>query len=158
MIGDGIANNLGRRAEILLVEDNPGDARLAKEAMKDSKVYNAIHVAEDGVEAISFLRKEGKYADVPRPDLILLDLNLPRMDGRETLSIIKSDPDLRRIPVVILTTSNDDTDILNAYDLHANCYIQKPVDLDQFIQIVESIENFWLRTVRLPNNSEADWK
>ena len=158
MLGESDENTTERRVEILLVEDNPGDVRLTQEALKESKVHNAMHVAEDGVEAIEFLKREGPYADAPRPDLILLDLNLPRMDGRETLSIIKSDPELKRIPVVVLTTSEDDADILKAYDLHANCYIQKPVDLDRFIQIVESIEGFWLSIVKLPKSAEANLK
>jgi len=140
----------GRGIEILLVEDNPGDVRLTQEALRDAKVRNTMHVAADGVEAMEFLRRQGKHADVPRPDLILLDLNMPRMDGREVLAAIKADPSLRRIPVVILTTSDDEKDVLKSYDLHANCYITKPVELPQFIEVVRSIEDFWLTIVKLP--------
>lgn len=136
--------------EILLVEDNPGDVRLTKEALKDNKVRNNLTVVEDGVEAMSFLRREGKYIGSPRPDLILLDLNLPKKDGREVLSEIKADEHLRRIPVVVLTTSKAEEDILRAYDLNANCYITKPVDFDQFIRVVKTIEDFWLTMVKLP--------
>lgn len=136
--------------EILMVEDNPADVRLTKEAFKDAKVLNNIHVAYDGEEAMSFLRREGKYADAPCPDIILLDLNLPKKDGREVLAEIKKDPDLKRIPVVVLTTSDDEKDIFRAYDLHVNAYVKKPVDLDQFMRIVEVIENFWLSVVKLP--------
>lgn len=143
----------GKPIDILLVEDNEGDARLAKEAMRDSKVSNTIHHVPDGVEAMAFLRKEGKYADMPRPDLILLDLNLPRKDGREVLADIKADDVLKRIPVVILTVSNDEADVLKTYNLHANCYITKPIDLGQFIKVVRSIEDFWLTIVKLPNGT-----
>ena len=136
---------------ILLVEDNPGDARLTLEALKEGKVLNELHVATDGVEAIAFLNQDGKYANAPRPDIILLDLNLPRMDGREVLAIIKKDPDFRRIPVVILTTSKAEEDIIRAYDLHANCYITKPVDLGQFLTVVNMVENFWFTIVCLPS-------
>ena len=139
--------------EILLVEDNPGDARLAMEALKDAKVRNKLHWVKDGVEAMAFLRREGEHSHSPRPDLILLDLNLPRKDGREVLSEIKGDEDLRRIPVVILTISDDEQDILRSYDTHANCYITKPLDLDRFMQVVKSIEDFWLQIVKLPPNS-----
>jgi CheY-like chemotaxis protein len=142
----------GKPVEILLVEDNPGDVRLTVEALKEAKVRNNLHVAENGVEAMAFLRQEGEYADAPRPDVILLDLNLPKKDGREVLAEIKEDPDLRRIPVVILTVSQAEEDILKTYDLHANCYITKPVDLDQFLTVVRSIEDFWLTVVRLPPN------
>lgn len=138
--------------DILLVEDNPGDVRLAKEALKESKVRNAIHVVGDGVEAMAFLRREGKYKDRSRPDLILLDLNLPKKDGREVLQEIKQDPELRRIPVVVLTVSSDEEDILKSYNLHANCYITKPINLNRFIKVVKSIENFWLTIVKLPPN------
>jgi len=138
-----------RPVEILLVEDNPGDVRLTQEALREGKLNNRIHVAVDGVEAMEFLRREGRFHDVPRPDLVLLDLNMPRKDGREVLAEIKSDPDLRRIPVVILTTSSAETDILKSYDLHANCYISKPVDIDQFITVIQSIEDFWFSVVRL---------
>jgi two-component system, chemotaxis family, response regulator Rcp1 len=135
---------------ILLVEDNPGDARLTQEALKDSKVKNNLHIVNDGVEAMDFLYRRGNFTDVPRPDIILLDLNLPRMDGREVLHAVKADEILRRIPIVIMTTSNDEHDILKAYDLYANCYITKPVDFVRFIEIVKSIENFWFTIVRLP--------
>jgi CheY-like chemotaxis protein len=136
--------------EILMVEDNPGDVRLAQEALKESKVRNNMSVVWDGEEAISFLRREGKYSDSPRPDLILLDLNLPKKDGTQVLADIKEDPHLRRIPVVILTTSEADRDILKTYDLHANCYITKPVDFDKFVEVVKAVDNFWLTIVRLP--------
>jgi len=137
--------------EILLVEDNPGDVRLTFEALKDGKVHNHLSVATDGVEAMEFLRRQGKFANAPRPDLILLDLNLPRKDGREVLSEIKEDPGLRSIPVVILTTSQAEEDIIRAYDHNANCYITKPVDFDQFMKVVKSIEDFWLTVVKLPH-------
>jgi CheY-like chemotaxis protein len=136
--------------DILLVEDNPGDVRLAQEALKDSKVSNNMIVVEDGVEAMEYLHRRGKYANAPHPDLILLDLNLPRKNGREVLAEIKSDDSLKRIPVVVLTVSRDEQDILKAYDLHANCYITKPIDLEQFIKITKTIEEFWLTIVRLP--------
>lgn len=136
--------------EILMVEDNPGDVRLAQEALKESKVRNNMSVVWDGEEAISFLRREGKYSDSPRPDLILLDLNLPKKDGIQVLADIKEDPHLRRIPVVILSTSEADRDILKTYDLHANCYITKPVDFDKFVEVVKAMDNFWLTIVRLP--------
>ncbi|HEX2208573.1 MAG TPA: response regulator [Longimicrobium sp.] len=136
--------------EVLLVEDNPGDVRLTREALRDGKVHNNLSVAPDGVEALAFLRREGKYADAPRPDVILLDLNLPRKDGREVLEEIKADPSLRNIPVVILTSSEAERDIAQAYALHANCYVTKPVDLDQFITVVKSIEDFWFSIVKLP--------
>jgi two-component system response regulator len=135
---------------ILLVEDNPGDVRLTEEALKDSKVHVKLDVVPDGVEAMAYLRHTGRYADVPRPDIILLDLNLPRKDGRSVLQEIKNDTTLRRIPVVILTTSDDEHDILRSYDLHANCYITKPLDLRQFATIVKTIENFWFQIVKLP--------
>jgi CheY-like chemotaxis protein len=140
----------GSPIEILLVEDNAGDARLAQEALKDSKILNNVHVAEDGVEAMAFLHRQGKFAESPRPDMVLLDLNLPKKDGRQVLSEIKSDEVLRRIPVVILTTSKAEEDIAKSYDLHANCYITKPIDLEQFMKVVKSIEDFWLTVVRLP--------
>jgi len=142
----------GKPVEILLVEDNPGDARLAQEAMKDSKINNVLHLVSDGVEAMDFLRKKGKYADAPRPDLVLLDLNLPKKDGREVLAEIKADESLRRIPVVILTISKAEEDILKSYNLHANCFITKPIDLDQFMKVVKAIEDFWLTIVKLPPN------
>ena len=137
-------------ARILLVEDNPGDVRLTMEALKEGKILNEVRVVEDGVEALDFLHRVGKYADAPRPDLILLDLNLPRKDGREVLAEIKEDEALKKIPVVVLTTSAAERDILRAYNLHANCYITKPVDLDQFIAVVKGIEDFWLTIVKLP--------
>lgn len=140
----------GRPIEILLVEDSLGDVRLTQEALREGKVHNRLSVVPDGVEALAFLRREGRHASAPRPDVILLDLNLPRKDGREVLAELKSDERLRRIPVVILTTSQDERDVLRAYDLHANCYITKPVDLDQFIAVVRSIETFWLTIVTLP--------
>ncbi|WIG94838.1 response regulator [Myxococcus sp. SDU36] len=145
----------GSPIEILLVEDNPGDVRLTIEAFKEGKVSNRLSVARDGVEALAFLRRQGAYANAARPDLILLDLNLPRKDGREVLAEIKVDPALRRIPVVVLTTSKAEEDILRTYDLHANCYIAKPVDLEQFIFVVRSIDDFWLSVVRLPPKPEA---
>jgi chemotaxis family two-component system response regulator Rcp1 len=136
--------------EILLVEDNPGDVRLTKEALKEGKVRNSLHTVMDGEEAMAFLRKEGKYSGAPRPDLILLDLNLPKKDGREVLAEIKDDDDLKSIPVVVLTTSQAEEDIARTYNLHANCYITKPVDLEQFLNVVHSIEKFWLSVVKLP--------
>jgi CheY-like chemotaxis protein len=136
--------------DILLVEDNPGDVRLTKEALKEAKLLNTIAHVPDGVEAVAYLRREGKYKDAVRPDLILLDLNLPKKDGREVLAEIKNDPELKRIPVVILTTSRAEQDILKAYNLHANCYITKPVDLDQFVRVAKSIDDFWFTMVRLP--------
>ncbi|MEQ1503668.1 MAG: response regulator [Myxococcota bacterium] len=141
---------MGDAVEILLVEDNPGDVRLTREALRDGKVRNHLHVVPDGVEAIAFLRREGPYAGAPRPDLVLLDLNLPKKSGREVLADIKSDPDLMRIPVVVLTTSKADEDVLRAYEFHANCYVTKPVDLEQFLKVIRSIEEFWLTIVRLP--------
>jgi CheY-like chemotaxis protein len=140
----------GAPVEILMVEDNPGDVRLTREALKEARIRNRLHAVSDGVEALAFLRRQGKYADAPRPRLVLLDLNLPRKSGRETLAEMKADPGLRRIPVVILTTSTDEQDILQSYDLHANCFITKPVDLDQFLIVVRSIEGFWLEVVQLP--------
>jgi two-component system, chemotaxis family, response regulator Rcp1 len=136
--------------EILLVEDSPGDIRLTREALREGKVQNNLHVVQDGVGAMAFLRGQGAYLGVPRPDLILLDLNLPRKDGREVLSDIEADPSLRSIPVVVLTSSQAETDILRAYNLHANCYVTKPVELEQFITIVRSIESFWFSIVMLP--------
>ncbi len=138
--------------EILLVEDNPADARLTVEAFKEGGVSKNLTVVEDGVEAISYLRREGEYANATRPDIILLDLNLPRKHGREVLAEVKEDPDLRRIPVIILTTSRDEKDVISTYNLHGNCYINKPVDLDRFMDIVRSVEDFWLTTVTLPAN------
>ena len=136
--------------EVLLIEDNPGDIQLTKIALEDNKMNVNLSVAEDGVEALAFLRKEGNYVNAPHPDLVLLDLNLPRKDGREVLAEMKADPILRRIPVVILTTSQAEEDVLRAYNLCANCYITKPVDFDQFVKIVRSIESFWFTIVKLP--------
>jgi two-component system, chemotaxis family, response regulator Rcp1 len=138
--------------DILLVEDNPGDARLAQEALKDSKVRNKIHVVYDGIEATDFLFKRNNYKNAPSPDLIILDLNLPKKDGREVLAEIKEDDNLKRIPVVVLTTSKAEEDILKSYNLHANCYITKPLDLNKFMEVVKSIEDFWLTIVKLPNH------
>src|SRR5262245_29176387 len=140
----------GRPIEILLVEDNSGDARLAMEALQEAQVDNNLSWVSDGVEALAFLRREEPHAQAPRPDVILLDLNLPRKDGREVLAEIKAHDSFKRIPVVVLTTSQAEEDILKAYHLNANCYISKPVDLDQFIRVVRAIESFWLTTVRLP--------
>ena len=142
--------DLVKPIEILLVEDNPGDVRLTIEALKEAKVINHLTVVKDGVEALAFLRRQGSYTTAPRPHLILLDLNLPRKDGREVLADIKTDDNLKRIPVVVLTTSQDEQDVLKSYNLHANCYITKPVDLDQFVRVVRSIEDFWLGIVVLP--------
>lgn len=139
-----------RPIEVLLVEDNPGDIRLTVEAFKENKMLNNLNVVKDGLEAMAFLQREGQYSDAPRPDLILLDLNLPRKDGREVLAEIKSDDSLKRIPVVILTTSDADEDILKSYELHANCYIKKPVDIEQFFDVVKTIEDFWVAVVILP--------
>jgi len=144
----------GRPIEILLVDDNPGDVRLTLEALRDSKIQNHLHVAKDGVEAIAFLRRKGEYADAPHPDLILLDLNLPKMDGPEVLAEIKEDTALKHIPVVILTGSKDVEDITKTYNLHANCYVTKPIDLDQFIKVVTSVRDFWLTIVKLPTEEE----
>ena len=144
--------NMQRSVEVLLVEDNPGDVRLTMEALKEGKMLNHVSVVGDGVEAVAFLHRQGKYAKSARPDVILLDLNLPKKDGREVLAEIKTDPELRRIPVVILTTSSAEHDILKTYDLHANCYITKPVDLEQFIRVVKLIEDFWLTIVKLPTD------
>ena len=140
----------GKAIEILLVEDNPGDVRLTIEAFKEGQISNNLHVVKDGVEAMSFLRREGGYATVVHPDLILLDLNLPKKAGSEVLAEIKADEELKRIPVVILTTSSADEDILKAYNLHANCYIAKPLDMEQFVRVIKLIEDFWLTIVKLP--------
>ncbi len=140
----------GEPIEILLVEDNPGDVRLCEEALKAGKVLNNLHVAQDGEQAMAFLRRQGQFDGAPTPDVILLDLNLPKKDGREVLAEVKQDERLRRIPVVVITTSEAEQDIVRSYDLHANCYITKPVDFDQFIRVVQTIENFWLTVVRLP--------
>lgn len=143
-------HEITKPVEILLVEDNPGDTRLAREALKESKLNNTMNSVVDGVEAMDYLHKRGKYTDVTRPDLIILDLNLPRKDGREVLGEIKTDVDLRTIPVVILTTSKSEEDILRAYELHANCFITKPMDMNQFIKVVQSITDFWFTIVKLP--------
>ena len=145
-----MTTNLGGPVNILLIEDNPGDVRLTREALKEGKILNNLVNVSDGVEAVAYLRRQGRYSDATRPDLILLDLNLPRKDGREVLADIKADKDLRRIPVVVLTTSSAEQDILRAYDLHANCYVTKPVGLEQFISVVKSIEEFWVAIVSLP--------
>jgi chemotaxis family two-component system response regulator Rcp1 len=142
--------------QILLVEDNPGDARLAVEGLTDSKIKNKLYHVKDGVEAMDFLRRRGEYADVPVPDLVLLDLNLPRKDGREVLEEIKQDPKLRLIPVVVLTTSEAERDLVKTYDLHANAYVVKPIDLDRFIEVVQAIEGFWFAIVKLPPKTEGD--
>ncbi|MEO5345919.1 MAG: response regulator [Magnetococcus sp. YQC-9] len=136
--------------EILLVEDSPGDVELTREALADSKMLNRLNVVEDGEEAMAYLRQQGRYAHATRPDVVLLDLNLPRKDGREVLEEIKADPELKAIPVVVLTTSQAEEDILRTYQLHANCYITKPVDLHQFFAVVKSVENFWFSVVKLP--------
>jgi len=141
--------------QVLLVEDSPSDARLTEEAFRDGKIANVLTVVTDGHEALLYLRREGKYADAPRPDLVLLDLNLPKMDGREVLRQIKTDADLKTIPVVVLTTSEAEQDVMKAYEYHANCYIRKPVDLTRFLQIISMIEDFWLTVVKLPTDAPA---
>jgi chemotaxis family two-component system response regulator Rcp1 len=146
------AANGARPIEILLVEDNPGDVRLTIEALRDGKVHNNLNVARDGVEALAYLRREPPFADATRPDLILLDLNLPRKDGREVLADMKADARFKTIPVVVLTTSRAEQDVLRSYELQANCFVTKPVDLDQFINVVKSIEDFWLTVVTLPGS------
>jgi two-component system, chemotaxis family, response regulator Rcp1 len=148
----------GRPVEILLVEDSPSDADLTLEALKDCTVQNHVSLVEDGVQALQFLRREGAYRQAPRPDLIMLDLNLPRKDGREVLAVIKADDNLKTIPVIVLTTSRAEQDILGAYQLNANCYITKPVDFDQFAEMVRSIESFWLSEVSLPPAPEGGGK
>ncbi len=148
------AQMLGKPIEILLVEDNPGDVRLTAEALRENKFRNKLNVVADGVEAMAYVRREGKYSDAPRPDLILLDLNLPKKDGREVLAEIKTDEDLKRIPVVILTTSKAEEDIFKTYEHHANCYVTKPVELDQFIKVVKTIQEFWFTIVTLPGDLE----
>lgn len=140
--------------EVLLVEDNPGDVRLTREAFHSARMERPLHVATDGVEAMAFLRREGEFARVPRPDLILLDLNLPRMDGREVLARIKADDSLRTIPTVILTTSQAESDILKSYQLQANCYLSKPVQLEDFESLIQSVNDFWLTRVKLPRRQE----
>ena len=141
-----------RPVEILLVEDNPGDERLTREALREGKVYSNLYWVKDGVEAMDFLRRKGRHAGAVRPDIVLLDLNLPKKDGREVLEEIKTDEDLKRIPVVVLTTSKAEEDVLRTYNLHANCYVTKPVDLEKFIVVVKSIDRFWLTVVTLPPN------
>ncbi len=136
--------------EILLIEDNPGDVRLTQEALREAKVINNLAVVSDGVAALEYLRRKGPYANAVRPDVILLDLNLPRKDGREVLAEIKGDPELKRIPVVVITSSSSEEDVLRSYNLHANCYISKPVDLEQFMAVVKSVEDFWMGIVKLP--------
>ncbi len=140
----------GAPVDILLVEDNPGDVRLTREALLESKLNIELHVVHDGEEALAFLRREGSFTDARRPDLVLLDLNLPKLDGREVLSRIRADEDLRRLPVVVLTVSTAEEDVLRSYDLAANCYISKPIDLDQFVTVVRAIEQFWFQIVKLP--------
>jgi CheY-like chemotaxis protein len=137
--------------EVLLVEDNPADVRLTQEVLKDGRILNHLNVVNDGVEAMECMRREGRFSGMPAQDLVLLDLNLPRMDGREVLAAMREDPELSRIPVIVLTTSSDEADVMRAYDLHANCYITKPVKLDDFIGVLRSIEDFWLTVVRLPS-------
>ena len=146
---------LGKPIEILLVEDNPGDVRLTMEALREAKVCNRIHTVYDGIEALAFLNREGNYVNVPFPDLILLDLNLPKKDGREVLTSIKAEEKLKRIPVVVLTTSKSEEDIVKSYELQANCYVTKPVDLDQFLEVVKSIGDFWLTIVKLPTGGDG---
>ena len=138
--------------EILLAEDNPGDVMLTKKALEQGKVANNLHVVTDGVEALEYLRQEGEYADEPRPDLVLLDLNMPRKDGQDVLEELQDDPDLRRIPVVVLTSSESEEDIAKSYELNANAYLTKPVDFDGFIDIVNRMENFWFKVVKLPEH------
>jgi chemotaxis family two-component system response regulator Rcp1 len=142
---------LPRAIEILLVEDSPADVRLTEEALREGGLEHALHVARDGEEALAFLRREGHHADAPRPDLILLDLNLPGKDGREVLADVKKDPDLRRVPVVVLTTSKAEEDVARTYDLHANCYITKPVGLENFVDVLQQVQGFWTQIVRLPS-------
>jgi len=145
----------GTPAVILLVEDNEGDARLAAEALKDGKISNELHHVKDGVEAMQYLKQEGEFKDVPRPDVILLDLNMPRMDGREVLEAISEIPKLSHIPIIVLTTSESEIDIVKSYSLNANCYISKPVDFEQFVNVVQSIEHFWFSIVSLPDGITA---
>jgi CheY-like chemotaxis protein len=147
---------MGKSIEVLLVEDNPADVRLTLEAFKESKVETHLSVVEDGIEALAFLRREGKYVNAPRPDLILLDLNIPRKNGRTLLAEIKEEENLRSIPVVVLTTSQAESDILTTYRYHANCYITKPVDFELFVKVVKSIENFWFKTVELPPRERTE--
>lgn len=150
-----MSTKTSRPIEILLVEDNPGDVRLTQEALRDAKVCNSMYVVGDGIEAITYLRCQDSYTNVIRPDLILLDLNLPRMNGFEVLDEIKEDPDLKRIPVVVLTTSQAEQDIVQSYNLYANAYVTKPVDLEQFIKVIKAIEGFWLEIVKFPNEKHS---
>jgi CheY-like chemotaxis protein len=143
---------IGPVIQVLLVEDDPGDVLMTREAFEDNKVANELHVVNDGAEALAFLRKEGDFADVPTPDLVLLDLNLPRVDGREVLAAVKADAELRQIPIVVLTTSEAEEDVLRSYALHANAYVTKPVDFDRFIEVVRKIDDFFVSVVRLPNS------
>lgn len=147
-------NEIVEPIKILLIEDSEGDVRLVQEALKEGKLHNRLFVVRDGVEGLDFLLKRGKYSEAIRPDLVLLDLNMPRKDGREVLAEIKQHEDLKRIPVVILTTSSSETDILKTYNLHANCYIVKPMNLDEFIRVVRSIESFWISIVKLPSGEK----
>lgn len=142
----------GRRADVLLVEDNPGDVRLAREALADSQLIGHIEVVPDGEAAMHYLQREGVYADAPRPDMVLLDLNLPRKDGREVLAEIRSDPDLTRLPVVVLTTSDSAADVARSYELHANCFVRKPLEYLEFVEVMRQIERFWLATATLPGS------
>ena len=143
-------DSLGKVIDILLVEDNPGDVRLAQEALKESKIRNQLFIVDDGVEAMEFLHQKGKYASAPRPDLILLDLNLPRKSGREVLAEVKTAENLKRIPVVVMTVSRAEDDIMKCYNHHANCYVTKPLDFNRFMEVTKSIEEFWLTIVKLP--------
>ena len=149
-----MTNSPLKHIEILLVEDSPADVLIAREALSEAKLMNTIHVAEDGVEAMDFLHQRGKFASAPRPDLILLDLNLPRKNGREVLAEIKADENIKHIPVVVLTTSRDEEDILKSYNLHANCYVVKPVEFESFVKAVQSIQHFWFSVVVLPSARE----
>jgi two-component system, chemotaxis family, response regulator Rcp1 len=151
-----MGNLVHESIDILIIEDNPGDARLIREALSESRVYSTLYIVSDGVEALGFLRNEGRYSDAPKPHLIILDLNLPRKDGREVLAEIKSDEELLHIPVVIMTISQAEEDIMNTYKLHANCYISKPIDLNEFIRVIKSIEEFWFSVVKLPPKSELE--
>lgn len=144
-------NVMNRPVIILLIEDNEADVRLTREGIKEAKILNHLYVVNDGVDAMKFLKKTDSYSDAPTPDLILLDLNLPKKDGREVLEEIKQDPDLKQIPVVILTTSEAEQDILKSYKLHANCYVTKPIGINQFVDVIKAIEGFWLTIVKLPN-------
>lgn len=151
---DNMSNISRELVDILVVEDNPGDARLIREVLTDSDIFSSLHFANDGVEALDFLHNRGKFSGMPKPDLIILDLNLPRKDGREVLAELKSDKDLMHIPVIIMTISQAEEDIIKSYNLHANCYISKPIDLNEFIKVIKSIEDFWFSTVKLPPKYE----